>query len=94
MRSAAGTRRDFFVPTGARAAVTAATTRAGAALSAATKRAGAALSAATEFAIAPSGSDMVRGSVVFEAVLRSCAGYFLFHVNKVHRCAYICTPTQ
>jgi hypothetical protein len=59
MRSVAGTGRDFFVPPGARAAVTAATTRAGAALSGATTRAGAALSAATEFAIAP--SDMVRG---------------------------------
>jgi hypothetical protein len=87
MRSAAGTGRDFFVPLGARAAVTAATTHAGAALSTATTRTGAALSAATEFAIAP--SDMVRGSVVFEVVLRSCAGYFLFHVNKVHRCAYL-----
>ena len=27
-------------------------------------------------------------AVVFAVVLRSCAGYFLFHVNKVHRCAY------
>ena len=24
-------------------------------------------------------------TVVFAVVLRSCAGYFLFHVNKVHR---------
>jgi len=28
-----------------------------------------------------------RCAVVFTVVLRSCAGYFLFHVNKVHRCA-------
>ena len=28
-------------------------------------------------------------TVVFEVVSRSCAGYFLFHVNKVHRCAYL-----
>jgi hypothetical protein len=27
-------------------------------------------------------------AVVNEVVLRSCAGYFLFHVNKVHRCAH------
>ena len=29
-------------------------------------------------------SDIVR--VVISVVL-SCAGYFLFHVNKVHQCA-------
>ena len=28
-------------------------------------------------------------AVVFAVVSRSCAGYFLFHVNKVHRCAYL-----
>ncbi len=28
------------------------------------------------------------GAVVFAVELRSCAGYFLFHVNKVHLCAY------
>jgi hypothetical protein len=26
---------------------------------------------------------------VFEVVSKSCAGYVLFHVNKVHRCAYL-----
>ena len=29
-----------------------------------------------------------KNCVLAEVVLRSCAGYFLFHVNKVHRCAY------
>jgi len=33
-------------------------------------------------------------AVVFAVVSRSCAGYFLFHVNKVHRCANIRTPEQ
>ena len=28
-------------------------------------------------------------AVVFAVVSRSCAGYFLFHVNKEHRCAYL-----
>jgi hypothetical protein len=59
-----------------------------------TARAGAALSAAREFAIAApnppyfssllqmSPSDMVCSCV--RGCVRSCAGYFLFHVNRVH----------